>query len=235
MSLYNAYIRYGNIYFRYRTYMPLLFIVPIIIYIYIYPKSINIEYNINWIIFCFFISMIGELIRILTIGYTPKGTSGRNTKTQKARKLNILGIYSIVRHPLYLGNYIIWLGLISLLNNYIFILFFTFIFYFYYEKIIFAEEKYLLNIYKNKYLEWSMSTPAIIPNIFIFKVNKENISFKRILVREYNTIVSINIIYCLISIIEYKYTYNMYGISYPCLFILIISILFFFYARMIKK
>ena len=34
-----------------------------------------------------------------------KNTSGRNTHDQVADSLNTSGIYSIVRHPLYVGNF----------------------------------------------------------------------------------------------------------------------------------
>jgi len=55
------------------------------------------------------LSMFGFIIRAIAIGTTPKGTSGRNTKEgQVAESLNTKGIYSMVRHPLYLGNYFMW-------------------------------------------------------------------------------------------------------------------------------
>ena len=57
------------------------------------------------------ISVLGFLVRFYTIGTTPKGTSGRNTKEQVADVLNSSGMYSMLRHPLYLGNYLIWLGI----------------------------------------------------------------------------------------------------------------------------
>ncbi|MGB8874133.1 MAG: hypothetical protein WCC75_12145, partial [Desulfobaccales bacterium] len=44
-------------------------------------------------------------------GLPPRGTSGRNTQGQVAETLNTTGIYSLVRNPLYLGNFLIWLGL----------------------------------------------------------------------------------------------------------------------------
>ena len=49
------------------------------------------------------ISVLGFLVRFYTVGTTPQGTSGRNTKEQVAEELNSSGIYSVVRHPLYLG------------------------------------------------------------------------------------------------------------------------------------
>jgi protein-S-isoprenylcysteine O-methyltransferase Ste14 len=49
-------------------------------------------------------------IRCYTVGHTPANTSGRNTEGQLADTLNTSGIDSTVRHPLYLGNFFMWLG-----------------------------------------------------------------------------------------------------------------------------
>jgi protein-S-isoprenylcysteine O-methyltransferase Ste14 len=54
----------------------------------------------------------GLLIRIMMVGHALAGTSGRNTHAQVARQLNTTGFYSVTRNPLYLGNCMMYLGLI---------------------------------------------------------------------------------------------------------------------------
>ena len=56
------------------------------------------------------ISFLGLIVRCVTVGYVPRGTSGRNTRSQVAETLNTTGIYSITRNPLYLGNFLIMVG-----------------------------------------------------------------------------------------------------------------------------
>ncbi len=56
------------------------------------------------------ISFFGLALRVIVVGHAPYGTSGRNTREQVADTLNTTGMYSIVRHPLYLANYLIILG-----------------------------------------------------------------------------------------------------------------------------
>jgi len=71
------------------------------------------------------VSILGETIRIFTVGYAPRNTSGRNTIAgQIADELNTSGIYSLVRHPLYLGNFFIWLGPVLFVRTFVFVIFF---------------------------------------------------------------------------------------------------------------
>ncbi|HRS53931.1 MAG TPA: DUF1295 domain-containing protein [Bacteroidales bacterium] len=113
MGLYEEFVRTGNFLFKNRSFIPLFLYVIATIAIIISPFEICTFNNVWWSMLCFAISIFGLIIRALTIGYTPAGTSGRNTKEgQIAETLNTTGMYSIVRHPLYLGNFIMWLGLI---------------------------------------------------------------------------------------------------------------------------
>lgn len=53
-----------------------------------------------------YVGLFGFLIRIYTIGFTPKNTLGRNTKEEQiAGELNTKGLYSLTRNPLYVGNF----------------------------------------------------------------------------------------------------------------------------------
>ena len=85
-----------------------------------FTPDIDSQDQFFWNVVSVFVSILGLVIRFYTIGTTPKGTSGRNTKNQIEQKddfLNSTGLYSLVRHPLYLGNYFIWLG-ISIKKNF---------------------------------------------------------------------------------------------------------------------
>ena len=109
MTLKDNLICSGNILFKYRSFIPLLLIPFMIFYIKI-KNQLFLDYNLYILILCIILSSIGLFIRILTIGYVPNQTSGRNTKEQIANVLNTSGTYSLLRHPLYLGNYLIISG-----------------------------------------------------------------------------------------------------------------------------
>jgi protein-S-isoprenylcysteine O-methyltransferase Ste14 len=136
--------------------------------------------------FCLGICLVGLAVRCLTVGYAPEGTSGRNTKKQKARTLNTTGTYSIVRHPLYFGNFVIFLGLILLVEVWWFILIAFSAFVLYYTVIMYAEEEFLRGRFGTAYLEWAERTPAFVPRWKGWKRPNLRFAWKSVLRREYS-------------------------------------------------
>ncbi|WP_277232666.1 isoprenylcysteine carboxylmethyltransferase family protein [Phocaeicola salanitronis] len=124
--------------------------------------------------------MAGTFIRIYTVGHTPVHTSGRNTAGQVADSLNTTGIYSIVRHPLYLGNFLMWFGISLLTCNGGFIIAFILAYWLYYERIMYAEEDFLRRKFGVDYLRWAERTPAFIPNFKLFKPSDLPFSWKKV-------------------------------------------------------
>jgi len=115
MALQEEFEKQGIWLFKYRSFLPLIVLsIGTVLYLRteIYPETFILKetpYEIYYEMFALSISLIGLFIRIYTVGYTPKNTSGRNTKQgQVAETLNTTGIYSIVRHPLYVGNLLMW-------------------------------------------------------------------------------------------------------------------------------
>ncbi len=96
----------GKWLFRWRSYLPIVLIILI------FPGIHSIGYPGNSILYdiaALLISFVGLAIRCLVIGCKPKHTSGGNIRKQRAEVLNTKGLYSIVRHPLYLGIFFIWM------------------------------------------------------------------------------------------------------------------------------
>ena len=113
MALREEFERTGNWLFRWRSYLPLLLVGLFLVALtnFRYPIG-SYELDRNWKIICLLISFSGLALRMYVVGCVPRGTSGRNVTEQRAEVLNTTGIYSLVRHPLYLGNFLIWFGII---------------------------------------------------------------------------------------------------------------------------
>jgi len=186
--------RQGNWLFRRRSYLPLLGIPILLI------ALINSEYlerifgdsvDNFWGFFSISISFLGLAVRCITVGYVPRGTSGRNTKSQVAETLNTTGMYSIVRNPLYLGNFIIILGLTLFIQVWWFALIVWVGFWIYYERIVLAEEEFLRKKFGDTFLQWAEKTPVFFPNFKNWKKPNLPFSFKTVLRREFSTFFSI--------------------------------------------
>lgn len=111
MALQESFAKSGNFLFKKRSFLPLLILIPgMAWFVWLnFQKTTITGWWLDLIFLC--IGFIGLTIRILTVGFTPKGTSGRNTSEgQVAEVVNTTGIYSVVRHPLYLGNFFMWLA-----------------------------------------------------------------------------------------------------------------------------
>lgn len=184
----------GKWLFRWRSYLPLL-VIPIV-----FIALRNSEYLENtfgdtadrvYEGFCLTISFAGLMIRCITVGYVPRGTSGRNTKGQKAESLNITGMYSIVRHPLYLGNFFIFLGITLFLQVWWVILIAVLAFFIYYERILFAEEEFLRNKFGELYLNWASKTPVFFPKVKNWHQPSPQFSVRAVLAREYSSFFAI--------------------------------------------
>ena len=150
--------------FGWRSYLPLLFVslVAIALHDYEWPFRSYFQYAI-WARLCFCLSFSGLVIRCVTIGYTPEATSGRNTRRQIAKQLNTTGMYSLVRHPLYLGNFLIGLGACCALFVWWLPLMYCLLFCCYYERIMFTEEAFLRRVFRKKFDVWAANTPAFFP------------------------------------------------------------------------
>jgi protein-S-isoprenylcysteine O-methyltransferase Ste14 len=187
MALREEFERTGNWLFRWRSYLPLALIGMFLLVLreYEYPGHSE-RLDSLWEALCLFVSFFGLAIRIFTVGHSPKRTSGRNTKEQVANTLNTTGIYSVVRHPLYLGNFFMGLGIALFAHLWWLTLSYMLVFWLYYERIMFAEEAFLRNKFGNEYIKWAEITPAFIPRFKNYIKPNLSFSIKNVLKREYN-------------------------------------------------
>ncbi len=203
MALQEEFEKQGNWLFIRRSYIPLI-LLAIAFGLYVnkelHPSAFCLEntvYEYYYELACLLVGIAGLVVRIYTVGFTPKNTSGRNTKEgQVADTLNSTGIYSVVRHPLYLGNFLMWLGPVMLTGNFWFIISFILFYYLYYERIMFSEEQFLRKKFGDRYLQWAENVPAFIPNLRLFKQSDLYFSWKKVLKKEKNGLFALFLIFC---------------------------------------
>lgn len=187
MALREELERQGAWLFRWRSYIPLFMIVLFILALrhFEYPLN-NPEWDRPWELLCFAVSLAGLGFRGFATSCAPRGTSGRNTKEQAASVLNTSGLYSVVRHPLYLGNFMIWLGIALSIRSWWFVGITTLLYWIYYERIIFTEEEFLRRKFGADYLKWADEIPPFFPKWSRWRPPELSFSWRNALRREYS-------------------------------------------------
>ncbi|MDX1653146.1 MAG: isoprenylcysteine carboxylmethyltransferase family protein [Brumimicrobium sp.] len=205
MALIHSFEKSGNTLFKYRGQIPvILFLAAVPVIYFTDYEQIFLNDTVYWLVlgFAIFLSLLGQVIRAIAIGTSQKHTSGRNTSEQVAEALNTKGIYSTMRHPLYVGNYFMWIGIVVFTANLWFVLLVSLAFWLYYERIMFAEERFLERKFGEDYLNWSLKVPAFIPSFKNYTPSSIPFSFKVILRREYSGITATIIGFLFVEILR---------------------------------
>ncbi len=212
----------GNWLFRWRSFLPITVVVCAVVAMLPIPIPKHDVLTADCVeVVSLGISFLGMLIRAVTIGHTPAGTSGRNTAGQVAESLNTTGIYSTVRHPLYLANFLIGLGLACFTLTWWFPLMYTLTFWLYYERIMLAEEAFLRSKFGEQFNVWVQRTPAFIPSWKHYTPPRLRFSLRNVLRREYNTLLQIVVVGFLLEFFGDWFDSGRITVSGPwCIFLL---------------
>ncbi len=188
MALTDELLKEGNFLFRWRSYGPAL-ILPLLVVALWQSEGLarmwGEHFNILWKLGALGVAVLGLLVRCLVGCFVPANTSGRNTKEQLAFSLNTSGLYSIVRHPLYLGNYLSMLGLLLFVEVWWLAVIASLLFWLYYERICLAEEAFLAEQFGEEFYEWAARTPAFIPQFRLWRAPSCRFCWQAMLRREH--------------------------------------------------
>jgi protein-S-isoprenylcysteine O-methyltransferase Ste14 len=124
------------------------------------------------------ITLLGQAIRILVIGYTPIRSGGARKKVA-AEALHTTGLLNHVRNPLYVGNLLVTTGLALIHNNpyaYAIIIPVTL---FAYVAIVAAEEAFLLQRFGDSYREYCRRVPRWLPRLHGLRRSLREAQFDR--------------------------------------------------------
>lgn len=204
MMLRDMLARQGQTLFRWRSFLPLLLLPLLLVALYhtgTIERAFGEAADEAWDGFCIIIGFLGLALRCATVGFAPAGTSGRNTREQRAETLNTTGVYSLVRHPLYLANFLMFVGMTLMVQVWWFTGIAVLAYWLYYERIAAAEEAFLENKFGRTYRDWAEHTPAFIPRLRGFRRTTLPFSWRTVLRREYNGLFLLVAVYTLIELI----------------------------------
>ena len=236
MLLRDKLINVGTVFFKYRSHIPLGLIVIMLLerrhfYVIKSPYYNDAFFELT----CFLVVLSGCAIRAHTTGHCRSGTSGRNTKGQYADSLNTDGLYSIMRNPLYAGNFFIILGLSMLSQSYEVVLINILLFTGFYIPIILVEEHFLIEKFKDTFMEYAKYTPAILPNPKLWKKPELKFNFARYLAREHDSFLGIIAVFFFIELLKNYTLENKISFDAGWVFIIAITLIVWSILKIMKK
>lgn len=183
------YTESGTWLFRWRSYPPLAVLAFVLASVSLDPVPAGgVAWRAYWLAAGLLCGALGFGIRQWALGYVPPGTSGRGTEAPVADRLNTTGLYSVVRHPLYLGNYFLWIGVVVSVGRPGAALVTTLLFWLYYERIMMAEERFLHVQFGDHYARWTERTPAFVPRWRNWTPSTRAFSWRFCLGRDYQAL-----------------------------------------------
>ncbi len=210
--------RQGTWLFRHRGWMPLV-LVPVMAVAILTGPVPEFARSQWWQALCAGLVLAGAALRAWVVGRVPEGTSGRATREQVAEQLNTTGAYAVMRHPLYGANAILWAGLLGrpaiwwmwLLGMGYFALL--------YERIMLAEEAFLLERFGEHFRRWAHQTPAILP-CGTYRPAALSFDWRRVLRREYSTWLAALLAFAVVeALLQWRWT-GTFGLPTPWWYVL---------------
>ena len=176
-------VRIGNFMFHWRN---LLF--PFACALVLLPGEDLFDDPLHAALVGFVVALVGQTVRILTIGFEYVVRGGRNRRVY-ADDLVTGGIYQLSRNPMYVGNLIILVGLALASNTWTCILVASVGFLFVYVAIVAAEESFLSRKFGAAYDRYRAEVPRWLPRAGAVRGAgvAGRFHWRRVLVKEYGT------------------------------------------------
>ena len=176
-------VRIGNFFFHYRNGLfPLLYIL-----IFLNGPAAFSDHRLALLIGVL-VAMTGQALRAVTVGLDYIVRGGRNRQVHADRLVHG-GIFAHCRNPLYVGNYLILVGVGIASNSLLFLALGLPFFLFAYWAIIAAEEAFLRGKFGEEFAKYCSRVNRLLPNFSGLNKTLEGMSFnwRRLISAEYGS------------------------------------------------
>lgn len=221
----------GDVLFRWRSYMPFV-LVPLFVLSLRDdrpPTPFGIE------VVCFAIALSGLCLRAFIIGTAPEGTSARGTTRPTAAQLSTSGAYSIVRHPLYLANTLMWLGCSLLSGTWYLPAIVALLSLLYHERIAAREEAFLQNTFGDQFLAWAAKVPAMLPAFTRYRPSGVPFQTRKVVMQEAHGLFAVGTAFLVLDMLEDSVRLRTFHVDPRWLAVFVATLIPFLFVVVTKK
>lgn len=187
MKLLDHFTGSGDLLFRWRGHLPLL-LLPVFV-LGVLDAGLPAQPTAGlraWQVFSVLVALAGLGVRVAAIGSAPPGTSERSTTNPRASMLRTSGLYSLVRHPLYIGNTLTAVGLACFTGAWYLPVIVLLAGVLYHERICAREEAFLEDRFGDTFRSWAERVPAMWPRFASYTPSTTPFVWRRVLGREFH-------------------------------------------------
>jgi protein-S-isoprenylcysteine O-methyltransferase Ste14 len=187
MRLLDHFTHSGDLLFRWRGQLPLLLLPAFVLALVEARLPAQPTPALRaWQVASVLVALSGLVVRVIAIGTAPTGTSERSTTNPRASMLRTTGLYSVVRHPLYVGNTLTAAGLACFTGAWYLPLLVVLAGVLYHERICAREEAFLEGKFGDEFRVWADRVPAAVPRLSGYVPSATPFVWRRVLGREYH-------------------------------------------------
>jgi protein-S-isoprenylcysteine O-methyltransferase Ste14 len=221
-------LQLGKFLFRFRTFTPL----PLIVLTFVFFRPLSPAPAWSWVGLA--LALLGEGIRVASVGFAGSGTSGRESFL-KADSLNTSGLYSLARNPLYWGNMLIFAGLLTVFANPFALALFVVFLFLQYHFIVLAEESFLREQHGPAYENYCRRIRRWLPRFDRHAPPGRPFDLKKVLFKENDS--CFNLLFGALLVLAWKENYFSGRLRRPLAFAATAIVLIALYAgvKVLKK
>lgn len=185
-------VAFGNFFFRTRNALFPVVMALFLLFTRPHPALATGQTGFAWIALGAFFALLGEGVRLFTIGFRYIERGGRGGKVYASR-LVTEGIFNHSRNPMYVGNLLIVLGLFMYSGSFLAFAVGVPFFIFVYLAITAAEEAYLQRSFGDEYTAYTRRVPRFFPTFAGLNQTLASMHFewKRSLRKDYGTMMTV--------------------------------------------
>jgi hypothetical protein len=128
-----------------------------------------------------------------------------------------------------------WFGLAMITENFWFIISFVLAYMLYYERIMYAEERFMIDKFGKEYIDWAEKTPAFIPDFHLYVKPTTKFNWRKVLRQEKNGVFATFLLFFLFDSFHRLMGAEICPVDYILLSLAVASGIFYLVCKILKR